>query len=98
MFQNRQINTKINNLHYRALRIIYMDETSSFKELLQKDGSVTIHQRNLQFLTLEMFKAKTGLAPSFMNEIQETRMLYRIMYLLTHVSGHISIIIQILKL
>ena len=24
---SRQINTKINNLHYRALRIIYIDET-----------------------------------------------------------------------
>ena len=52
------INMKINKLHYRALRMIYLDETSTFEELLEKDGSVTIHHRNLQFLATEMFKVR----------------------------------------
>ena len=69
MFHNRLINTKINNLHYRALRMIYLDDTSSFEELLRKDGSVTIHQRNLQFLAIEMFKVDKGISPIFMNDV-----------------------------
>ena len=69
MFHNRGVNTKINNLHYRALRIIYRDEISSFEELLRKDGSVTIHHRNLQFLATEMFKVNRGMSPAFMNNV-----------------------------
>ena len=69
MFHSREVNAKINNLHFRALRMVYLDETSSFKELLRKDGSVTIHHRNLQFLAIELFKVNQDLAPSFMKEI-----------------------------
>ena len=36
MFHSRKINTKINNFHYRALRMIYLDVTSTFEELLKK--------------------------------------------------------------
>ena len=36
MFYNRNINTRIN--HFRALCMVYRDETSSFEELLKKDG------------------------------------------------------------
>ena len=36
---------------------------------MKRDGSVTIHHRNLQFLAIEMFKVDKGLAPVFMNEI-----------------------------
>ena len=63
MFHSRRVNTKIDNLHYRALRIIYLDETSSFSELLRKNGTVTIHQRNLQFLVMEMYKVLNDMAP-----------------------------------
>ena len=69
MFHNRGINTKINNLHFRALRMIYRDEISTFEELLERDGSVTIHHRNLRTLAIEMFKVEHGLAPIFMNEV-----------------------------
>ena len=69
MFCSRAMNSKINNLHYRALRIVYRDDISTFEELLQKDRSVTVHHRNLQFLAIEMFKVDKGLAPSFMANI-----------------------------
>ena len=69
MCHSRKINTKINKLHYRALRMIYLDEISTFEELLKKDGSVTIHHRNLQFLVTEMFKVIHGLSPPFMSEL-----------------------------
>ena len=69
MFHSRQVNSKINRLQYRALRMVYLDEISSFEELLTKDGSVTIHHRNLQVLAIEMFKVIKGMAPTFMNDI-----------------------------
>ena len=69
MFHNRQINTRINGLHYRALRMIYQDENSSFEDLLRKNGSVNIHHRNLQFLATEMYKVTKGIGPAFMQEI-----------------------------
>ena len=69
MFHSRSINTKINNLHFRALRIVYKDESLSFQNLLDKDNSITIHQRNLRSLATEMFKVTTGLLPTFMNDV-----------------------------
>ena len=63
MFHNRTLNQKINKLHERALRIIYKNDNLTFQELLDKDGSVTIHQRNLQKLATEMFKIKNHFSP-----------------------------------
>ena len=42
---------------------------ATFSELLSKDKSVTIHQRNLQLLATEIFKTKTELNPKIMEEI-----------------------------
>ena len=53
----------------RALRIAYNDYMSTFKGLSEKDNSVTIHQRNIRALALEIFKTKHNLTPSFMKEI-----------------------------
>ena len=58
MFCGRRLNHKINKLHERALRTAYNDYSSSFKELLTKDDTVTIHQRNLRILAIEMYKLK----------------------------------------
>ena len=41
MFHDRGIEDKINRIHERALRIVYRDDNSTFKELFKKDGSVT---------------------------------------------------------
>ena len=57
------MNNKINRLHGRALRIAYKDYTSSFESLLEKDRSVTIHQRNVQLLVTEMLKTTNNLNP-----------------------------------
>ena len=52
MIHSRGLNNKINRIHERALRIVYDDNRSSFEDLLNKDKSVTIHQRNLQQLAI----------------------------------------------
>ena len=47
MFHSRGVNNKINRIHERALKITYNDKSSSHRELLTKDRSVTIHHRNI---------------------------------------------------
>ena len=69
MFHSRTLNNRINDLHYRALRIIYKENSLTFKELLEKDGSVTIHHRNIQQVGIEMYKIKNTLSPIVMQKI-----------------------------
>ena len=63
MFHSRNVNNKINSLHERCLRMVYNDKKSSFEQLLEKDKSVPIHIRNLQFLAIEMYKIHKNLSP-----------------------------------
>ena len=56
MCHSRTMNNKINRLNERCLRIVHSDKTSSYEKLLKKDGSVTIHTRNLQTLATEILK------------------------------------------
>ena len=47
MFHSREINNKINKLHERALRLVY----------------ISVHHRNLQKLAIKMYKIKHNLSP-----------------------------------
>ena len=47
MCHNRMTDKKINSLHERCLRMIYNDKQSSFQMLIEKDNSVSIHDRNI---------------------------------------------------
>ena len=69
MFHSRYLNNKINRIHEKALRIAYKDCQSNFNVLLENDGSVSIHVKNLQTLMIEMFKTERNLNPPFMKEI-----------------------------
>ena len=66
MFCGRRLDHRINKLHERALRIAYNDYSSDFVELLAKDDTVTIHQRNLRVLAIEIYKMLNDLSPLFM--------------------------------
>ena len=69
MFHNRSLNNKINRIHERALRIVYSDYSSTFKELIEKDKSSTIHERNLRTLAIELYKVVNGLSPKILEEV-----------------------------
>ena len=60
------MNNKINRLRKRCLSIVYNGDTSSFVDLLAKNGSVTIHLRNVQVLDTEMFKVHKNMSPELM--------------------------------
>ena len=66
MLHSRKLNNRINRLHDRALRLVYQDKNSTFKELLEKDESFTVHERNIQTLGIELYKVAYGLAPEIM--------------------------------
>ena len=66
MFCSRQMNNKINRLQERGLRIVYDDYITSFKDLLKRDNTVTIHHRNIQKVAIEMFKVKYNLCPEIL--------------------------------
>ena len=43
MIHNRLNNNSVKYLHERYLRLMYSDKTTSNEEVLEKDGSVSIH-------------------------------------------------------
>ena len=73
MFHSRGVNNKINHLHERSLQILYKDSISSFENLLKKDRSFTIHQRNIQSIAIELIKVKGNLSNNIMYDIFQTR-------------------------
>ena len=69
MFHDKGLNDRINKVHERALRIVYKDDISTFEELLFKDNSLSIHQRNIHAMAIEMYKSKNGMGPEILNDI-----------------------------
>ena len=69
MRNRRFINHKIKRLYERCLRIKYCDKNFTFEELLNGEGSVMIHKRNLQLLAIEVFKVAKKSAPIIFHEI-----------------------------
>ena len=69
MFHSRKLNKRINRLHERALRAAYRDDDSTFQQLLEKDNSFTIHERNLQKLAILMYQVKHKMCPQPVQDI-----------------------------
>ena len=67
MIHRRTMN-KENRIHKRVFRIVYQDDTSTFKELFNIYNSVKIYTRNLQILSNEMFKVRNRIAPTLLEE------------------------------
>ena len=61
-FHSRELNKRINRIRERLLSLVCQDNNLSFAELLEKDNSVTTHQRNLQVLATKTFNLKNDLA------------------------------------
>ena len=105
IFYSRKLNHRINKIHECALRIVYNDHQCIFEELLERDNSFTIHERNLQKLATEMLKVNNGLSVQVVSEyfilqriivildIDQEQNLRLVMLILKHVGSslyHIS--------
>ena len=66
MFHSRTLNSKINRLYDRCLRIIYNDNTISFPDLLEIDNSVSVH--HIQILATELYKFFNGLSTKLVSD------------------------------
>ena len=73
MLHSKTLNNGIKNIHERALKLTYKGNKFSFKQLLEKDHSVTVHYKNLQVLDTEIFKVKNNLAPDIMKDVSELK-------------------------
>ena len=60
-------------IYLTSVRHNHNDKTSSFEALIEKDDSVSIHNRNLQLLAIEMYKSSKGLSPPFINKLFERK-------------------------
>ena len=69
MFTSRYLNNALNNIHERALRLIYNDYEKSFNSILTENNLKTIHQKNLEFLAIKIYKFQNGLSQPIMNDI-----------------------------
>ena len=66
MFAGKTLINKICKIHHRTLRVVYNEDNKSYGELLQLSNNVSIYQRHLQYLALEVFKSLMHLNPEFM--------------------------------
>ena len=70
---SRTVNSKINKLHERYLRIVYNDKKSSLEELLDTDKSLSIYIKNLQVLATELFKVFKNISPPIVRQFFQSR-------------------------
>ena len=80
MFHLRAMNKKIISIHERALRLVYSNYVTYFDELLKKKRSFSIHYKNIQSLTIEIYKFFHSLAPSILKNVLyiNTNILYNL--------------------
>ena len=70
MAHSKTMNNRINKIHEKTLWLVYKDEKNlSLDDLLRKDKSLSIRQRNLQILATEIYKARNDLGPEIMKDI-----------------------------
>ena len=67
MFNDWATNTKLNRTFEKALWLVCKGSKSKLEKL--KEKYVTIHHHSLQLLMVEIFKTKSNLDPTFMENI-----------------------------
>ena len=65
MFTSTNSMLKVNKIHQRNLHVVY-DYISTYEELLASHNDISIHQKHLKHLAIEVDKFLTNLNPEFM--------------------------------
>ena len=66
MFANKCSIDKILKIHKRTLQIVYGVYDESYENLLNRSGDISLHQKHLQYLAIEVYKSLAKLNPGFM--------------------------------
>ena len=66
MFTSKNSMLKINKIHRRTLHLVYDNYNSTYEELLASHNDISIHQKHLKHLAIEVYKSLTNLTPEFM--------------------------------
>ena len=70
MLYSRTLNSRINKIHEKALKLVYKDETFLiYDDLWKRDKPGSIHHKHLQILATEIYKTKNDLGPEIMKDI-----------------------------
>ena len=69
MFCSRRSNPLVNNVHERALRIVYDDHNSSYSEILMTKNEPSTHQQNINLLMKEIYKFENDLYPPLIDDM-----------------------------
>ena len=65
MFFWKTLYSKIDKIHHKTLKVIY-ESNDTYEKLLLQRNAVSIHQRHLRFLMIEIYKSISRLNPQFM--------------------------------
>ena len=65
MFCRKTLYSKIEKIHHRTLKVIYQSN-DTYENLLLQSNTVSVHQRHLRFLMIEIYKSISQLNPQFM--------------------------------
>ena len=66
MFAGKTLINKICKIRHRTLQVVYDDFNKSCDQLLEQNKDLSIHQRHLCYLAIEVFKSITHLNSQFM--------------------------------
>ena len=72
-FSSAQSLNKMENLQKRALRFLWNDYDSTYKDLLEKSSCPNMKLRRQRTLCIEIHKALNELNPGYMNDIFKLR-------------------------
>ena len=63
MFTNKKSMLKVNEIHRRTIRVVYDDYNSTYEELLASHNNISIHQKHLKHLAIEVYKSLANMNP-----------------------------------
>ena len=75
MFASKTAINEILEIHYRILQVVYCEYYKSYEKLLQINKDISVHQKHLHILALEVYKSIMHFNPEFMLHCFNTRLI-----------------------
>ena len=66
MFTSISLMLKVHKIHRRSWYVVYDDHNSTYEQFLGSHNDISIHQKHLKHLAIEVYKSLMNLNPKFM--------------------------------